>query len=43
LRYDAYEPIAAGAKALSPHVTETRACHNLASLEALAEALSARR
>ena len=40
LRFDAYEPIAAGAKALLPHVSEMRACHNLASLEALAEALS---
>lgn len=43
LRYDAYEPIAAGAKALLPHVSEMRACHNLVSLEALADALSSTR
>jgi uncharacterized protein with von Willebrand factor type A (vWA) domain len=42
LRYDAYAPIAAGAQELRPHVSETRPCHNLASLEALAEALAER-
>ncbi len=39
LRYDAYAPIAAGARELMPHVSEARACHNLASLEALADVL----
>jgi uncharacterized protein with von Willebrand factor type A (vWA) domain len=42
LRYDAYEPIAAGARALQPHVGEMRGCHNLASLDELAAALSHR-
>jgi uncharacterized protein len=39
LRYDAYAPIAAGARELMPHVSEVRPCHNLASLEGLANAL----
>jgi hypothetical protein len=43
LRYDRYEPIAAGARALAHHVSETRPCHNLASLAELARALSDRR
>ena len=43
LRYDQYEPIAAGARALRPHVSELRKCHSLASLEDLAKALSGRR
>lgn len=39
LRYDAYEPRAAGARAMMPHVDEFRAVHNLGSLAELAEAL----
>lgn len=39
LRYDAYEPRAAGARAMMPHVDEFRAVHNLSSLGELAEAL----
>ena len=39
-RYDGYEPLAAGAAALSKHVIEMRDCHNLRSLADLAEALS---
>ena len=39
LRYDAYEPRAAGARAMMPHVDEFRAVHNLESLAALAAAL----
>jgi uncharacterized protein len=40
LRYDQYQPIAAGARALAPHVSELRKCHSLASLEDLANALA---
>ena len=40
MRYDSYEPIAAGAKALAGHVSEMRTCHSLKSLEDLAKALS---
>lgn len=40
LRYEGFEPKARGVKALLPHVDEFRPVHNLASLEALAEALS---
>jgi len=43
LRYDDYQPLASGARELTKHVGETRACHNLASLADLALALSARR
>ena len=43
LRYDGYQPLAAGARALAAHVGEMRACHNLASLEGLAAALGERR
>ena len=39
LRYDAFEPRAAGVRALLPNVDEFRPVHNLASLEALVEAL----
>ncbi len=42
LRWDGYEPLAAGARALAHHVTEVRACHNLKSLADLAEALDRR-
>lgn len=40
LRYQGFEPKARGVKALLPHVDEFRPVHNLASLEALVEALS---
>lgn len=40
LRAEDYEPLAAGARALAPHVDEIRACHNLDSLTALAAALA---
>jgi uncharacterized protein with von Willebrand factor type A (vWA) domain len=39
LRYDAFEPRAAGVRALLPHVDEFRPVHNLRSLEALIVAL----
>lgn len=39
LRFEAYEPRAAGAKAMIMHVDEFRAVHNLESLGELAEAL----
>lgn len=42
MRFEGYEPVATGAAALSRHVHETRACHNLASLKALASALGGR-
>ena len=42
LRYEAYAPLAAGARELREHVSELRACHNLASLADLARALSGR-
>lgn len=41
LRYDGFQPKARGVRAILPHVDEFRATHNLESLEALAEALSA--
>ena len=39
LRYDGFEPKAAGMRALLPHVDEMRPVHNLESLEDLCEAL----
>ncbi|MEQ1613903.1 MAG: VWA domain-containing protein [Hyphomicrobiaceae bacterium] len=39
MRYERYQPIAAGAEALSRHVSEMRSCHNLKSLSDLADAL----
>ena len=42
LRYDGYAPLAAGARELREHVSELRACHNLASLADLARALRGR-
>jgi hypothetical protein len=42
LRYDGYAPLAAGARELAPHVSEQRACHNLASLAELSRALARR-
>ena len=41
LRYDGFEPKAAGMRALLPHVDELRPAHNLESLADLAAALSA--
>ncbi|MDF1871282.1 VWA domain-containing protein [Vannielia sp.] len=40
LRWDGFAPKAAGIAAMLPHVTSFRAGHNIASLEALADALS---
>jgi hypothetical protein len=40
LRYDRFEPRAAGIRAILPHVDRHLPVHNLDSLEALAEALS---
>jgi hypothetical protein len=39
LRWDGYEPISSGAKAMIRHVDELRPVHNLDSLEALTEVL----
>ncbi|MDB5544295.1 MAG: hypothetical protein JWO64_1444 [Hyphomicrobiales bacterium] len=41
LRYDRFEPRAAGIRAMLPHVDEFRPVHHLASLDDLAKALSA--
>lgn len=41
MRYDAFEPKAQGMRALKPHVTRLVPIHNLNSVAALAEALSA--
>lgn len=40
LRYDAFEPVAGGIRAILPYVDEFRPVHNLESLEQLAAALS---
>ncbi|MBV0911500.1 vWA domain-containing protein [Anianabacter salinae] len=40
LRWDGFAPRAAGIKAMLPHVDSFRAGHNIASLEALAEAIA---
>jgi hypothetical protein len=40
LRYDRFEPRAAGIRAMLPNVDEFRPVHHLASLEDLAQALS---
>lgn len=40
LRYDQYEPLAAGARELERYVSELRPCHNLSSLAGLASALT---
>ena len=42
LRYDRYQPLAAGAQALAGVVSEVRRCHNLSNLEDLASALAER-
>ncbi|MFN3891816.1 MAG: vWA domain-containing protein [Beijerinckiaceae bacterium] len=42
LRFDKFEPRAQGVRAILPHVDEFRPVHNLASVAALAAALSAR-
>lgn len=39
LRYDGFEPLARGIKAMLPHVDDFRPVHNLSSLEQLAAAL----
>ncbi|MDX2265727.1 MAG: VWA domain-containing protein [Hyphomicrobiales bacterium] len=39
LRYDEYAPLAAGARELTKHVSETRPCHNLRSMADLVAAL----
>lgn len=41
LRYSGFRPEAGGVRAMLPHVDDFRPVHNLASLEALADALSA--
>ena len=41
LRWDGFEPKARGIRAILPHVDSFRPCHDLASLEAIAAALSA--
>ena len=43
LRYDGFSPLAAGVRAILPHVDEFRPVHNLDSLEDLARALSSGR
>ncbi len=43
LRYDRFEPRAQGIRAMLPHVDEFRPAHNLASVAALVQALSAER
>jgi uncharacterized protein with von Willebrand factor type A (vWA) domain len=40
LRYDRFEALAQGIRAILPHVDEFRPVHNLSSIKALAEALS---
>ena len=40
MRYDNYAPIASGARVLAEHASQMRSCHNVASLEDLARALS---
>ena len=40
LRWDGFAPRARGVRAMLPHVDSFRACHSLASLEELAEALT---
>jgi uncharacterized protein with von Willebrand factor type A (vWA) domain len=40
LRYDRYQPIAAGAQILDRYASETRSCHNIDSLDELARALN---
>lgn len=42
LRYEAFEPRAAGIRAMLPHVHEMRAAHSIASLDDLGAALSRR-
>ena len=43
LRWDGFAPKATGIRAMLPHVDSFRAGHSIASLEALAEAVSAAR
>lgn len=42
MRYERYQPLAAGAQALSRFASDMRSCHNLNSLDDLAAALEAR-
>lgn len=42
LRYQSFEPLAAGIRSMLPHVDEFRPVHDLASLSRLAEALGSR-
>ena len=41
LRYDGFEPLAAGIRAIMPHVDSFRPVHNLDSIAGLAHALTA--
>lgn len=43
LRFDAFEPKAAGTRAMLPHVDELRPVHDLASLESICDALATTR
>ncbi len=43
LRWDGFEPLAQGVKAMLPHADDFRSAHNLESLDDLARALSGRR
>lgn len=43
LRYDKYEPIAAGARIIDRYASETRSCHNVDSLAELARMLNGER
>ncbi|MFN7268982.1 MAG: VWA domain-containing protein, partial [Cereibacter sp.] len=43
LRWDGFAPKAGGIRAMLPHVDSFRAGHSIASLEALADAVSAAR
>ena len=40
LRWDGFTPRARGVRAMLPHVDRFRACHNIASLEALVSELA---
>lgn len=40
LRYDKYAPLAAGARILDRYASESRSCHNVASLSELARSLN---
>jgi len=40
MRFDQYSPVVAGARILARHVSDIRSCHNLSSLQDLAQILS---